>query len=200
MLIDDYLPEYHAREYHETIVPAGGTQVYAALRTADFGESLIVHTLLGLRGFPALFAGSRGLPGRMRAGEPPRVLTLDAFSRGGFHLLAEEPGRELLIGLVGRFWTPSGGLTATDAERFRQPLAAGTAKAAWNFTVEEISPGRARLATETRVFCSDGASLRAFRCYWVVIRPFSGLIRRFMLRAVKMAVGRGITGCAERPR
>jgi hypothetical protein len=200
LLIDDYLPEYHAREYHETTVRAAGTEVYAALWSADYGESLIVQALLGLRGLPSLFAGPRGMPGRMPPGEPPRRLTLEAFSHGGFHLLAEEPGRELLIGLVGRFWTPSGGLTATDAERFRQPLPAGTAKAAWNFTVEEIRPGRARLATETRVFCSDGASLRAFRCYWIVIRPFSGLIRRFMLRAVRRAVGRGVTGCAERPR
>ena len=200
MLIDDYLPEYHAREYHEATVHAAGTRVYAALRTADFGESLVVHVLLGLRGLPALFAEHRSLPGRMRIDESPRTLTLDAFSRGGFHLLAEEPGRELLIGLVGRFWTLSGGLVSTDAGRFRQPLPAGMAKAAWNFTVEEISPGRARLATETRVFCSDGASLRAFRCYWIVVRPFSGMIRRFMLRAVKRAAERGITGCAERPR
>jgi hypothetical protein len=200
LLIDDYLPEYHAREYHETTVHAAGTRVYAALRTADFGESLIVHTLLGLRGLPALFAGPHGLSGRAGSGARLRSLTLDAVCRGRFHLLAEEPGRELLIGLVGRFWTLSGGLTATDAERFRQSLPTGTAKAAWNFTVEEISPGRARLATETRVFCSDGASRRAFRCYWMVIRPFSGLIRRLMLRAVKKAAGRRVTGCVERPR
>ena len=41
------------------------------------------------------------------------------------------------------------------------------------------------VATETRVRCTDAASLRSFRRYWRVIRPFSGLVRREALRAIR---------------
>ena len=37
--------------------------------------------------------------------------------------------------------------------------------------------------TETRVLCRDRRARRAFRLYWLAIRPFSGLIRRRWLRA-----------------
>ena len=40
------------------------------------------------------------------------------------------------------------------------------------------------LTTETRVLLTDERSRRAFRRYWLVIRPFSGLIRRNWLTAI----------------
>ena len=39
------------------------------------------------------------------------------------------------------------------------------------------------LHTETRVRAVDAAARRRFRLYWLVVRPFSGLIRRRWLRA-----------------
>ena len=42
-----------------------------------------------------------------------------------------------------------------------------------------------RLSTETRVRCSEDASRRRFRLYWAVIAPFSGLIRREVLRTIR---------------
>jgi hypothetical protein len=41
------------------------------------------------------------------------------------------------------------------------------------------------LSTETRVQAVDDAALRAFRRYWRVVGPFSGLIRRRWLRAAQ---------------
>ncbi|TMB67768.1 MAG: hypothetical protein E6J43_07850, partial [Chloroflexi bacterium] len=43
-----------------------------------------------------------------------------------------------------------------------------------------------RLFTETRVRCLGVPSRRWFRLYWLVIRPFSGLLRRSMLRGIKI--------------
>jgi len=40
------------------------------------------------------------------------------------------------------------------------------------------------LTTETRVLCSGTAALRSFKRYWLVVGPFSGLIRRHILRAI----------------
>jgi hypothetical protein len=41
------------------------------------------------------------------------------------------------------------------------------------------------LSTETRVSAADPSARRRFRLYWLAIRPFSGLIRRVWLRAIK---------------
>jgi hypothetical protein len=35
------------------------------------------------------------------------------------------------------------------------------------------------------VKCADAKSRRFFGLYWVVIRPWSGLIRRYMLRSIR---------------
>lgn len=63
--------------------------------------------------------------------------------------------------------------------------APGTAKAAWNFAVHPGTGGRSVLTTETRVLCADPATRRRFRTYWAVVGPFSGLIRREMLAAIR---------------
>ena len=60
----------------------------------------------------------------------------------------------------------------------------GMAVAAWNFTVLPTDEG-SLVATETRVRCTDAAARRSFGRYWRVIRPFSGLVRRVALRAIR---------------
>lgn len=49
-----------------------------------------------------------------------------------------------------------------------------------SFEAEESASGGSRLVTETRA-----AGGTAFRLYWLVIRPFSGLVRRRWLRGVE---------------
>jgi hypothetical protein len=158
--------------------------VYAALRITDLAASPLVRLLFALRVQPLAFsAGAGGLREARR--RLTMSITLATFERHGFAILAEAPPRELLIGLVGTFWTLRGGLRAVDATSFRRPQTLGTARAAWNFAVEDVAPGRVRLTTETRVQCADAVSRRRFRRYWRFIRPGSGLIRRSMLRAIR---------------
>ena len=187
MLIDDYLPSYHATEHHRLVVKAPAHAVYAALRTADLGGHPVIKTLMALRSLPAFLAAPR--EGRTRLGQMrarSRVTLRDMLNLG-FVQLAEEPGRELLLGVAGRFWRPTGNIEVCDAARFRQPLAPGTARGAWNFVVDARGADTALLTTETRVQCADAAALRSFRRYWLVVRPFSGLIRRLMLRSIAKA-------------
>ena len=46
-------------------------------------------------------------------------------------------------------------------------------------------PGGTRLETETRVFLTDAASRRRFAGYWLVVCPFSGIVRRSWLAAAR---------------
>jgi hypothetical protein len=74
----------------------------------------------------------------------------------------------------------------------------GFARGVWNFSVSDGQDGQTVLRTETRVVCGDAASRQKFLAYWLVVRPFSGLIRLIMLRTVRKVaeekdLGRGQT-------
>lgn len=124
----------------------------------------------------------RGIPTGLSV---PSCFTLDDFLKMHFILLGERPNEELLLGLVGRFWTPSGELRRLNKEGFQIFNEPGFAKAAWNFSLSDRSDGAVLLETETRVLCLDDASRRRFRLYWLFIGKFSSLIRREILQAVK---------------
>jgi hypothetical protein len=181
MLIDDYMPRYHVSEHHELLVPVPAPEAYTAIWEADLAESSVVKALFALR----------SLPSRLFAATPPRPaatrLTLRRIVQHGFCLLAEEEGHEVVLGVSGCFWKPTGNLSATDPARFRDPPPAGTARATWNFSVSQPSDGVSLLSTETRVLCADDGALRSFRRYWMVVGPFSALIRRHMLRTIRRA-------------
>jgi hypothetical protein len=183
-LIDEFMPVYDVSEFHETAIHAPIQRVYDALRSADLGGSPIIRFLLLLRALPAIFttAGHERSP----------KLNLDAFMKSGFVLLGESPPNEIALGLVGRFWTLSGSTCRLDASEFRAFDSPGYAKAVWNFSLVEESAEVTRLATETRVLGLDDASRRRFRAYWAFIAPFSGLIRREVLRAIRKSSECGV--------
>ena len=178
MLIDEWMPRWDVHERHETRIRAGREPVWAAVRALDFGRSPVIRTLFALRSLPALFTAR----GRRKALDARR----GGLLRAGFVLLAERPGEELLLGLVGRFWRPGGGIERVTAEELRAFARPGFAVAAWNFTLADEGDA-VRLATETRVRCTDEASRRSFRRYWRLIGPFSGLVRMEMLKSVRRA-------------
>ena len=190
MLLDELMPTFDVEERHAIGVDASPTAVYAAIREADLAGSLLVRLLLGLRSAPAaLFAFARApstaIADRRRRRAGRAQVTLATFERAGFRVIAERAPDELVIGLLGKFWTPSGGLCAeVSAEHFAAPPPAGYALAAWNFAVLPRADGSSELRTETRVWCAPDARAR-FRVYWFFIRPGSGLIRRAMLRAIR---------------
>jgi hypothetical protein len=169
-LADKFMPVYDVVMRHAVTVPAPPTAVWDALHHADFAGAWYVRALLILRGLR-----------RPRDAQP---LTLDRFVAGRFTALGERPGRELALGIVGRFWTPSGGPVKLTPDEFRGFAAPGHAKAVLTFSLADVAPAETRLHTETRIACLDAASRRRFRAYWLVVGPFAGLIRRAMLAAV----------------
>jgi hypothetical protein len=166
MLIDEFLSEYDFVERHGISIRATATEIYRATHEVDFSESLIIRWLLRLRGM----SGTN--------------VTLQSMERSRFKMLGETLNREMVIGLVGRFWTIGGNLQKIDAESFKAFVTPGYAKAAWNFSLAADGDDT-RLSTETRIKCTDDASKRQFGFYWTFIQPFSGLIRMEMLKLIK---------------
>jgi hypothetical protein len=178
MLIDSFVPNPDAVETHRIHINASPDVVYRALRTADLGSSLVIKFLLALRSLPEFILHPRSPLRR------DRRITLRTLIDAGFGELAEHPGRNC-PGVSGRFWCPTGNLSTFNRVDFDAPVPAGRARAVWNFHVEEGNDGQTILSTHTRVICGDARSRRKFRAYWFFVRPFSGLIRRLMLRAVR---------------
>jgi molybdenum cofactor cytidylyltransferase len=169
-LIDRVMPLYHEKASYWSVVQAPTDVVYRAVLGTDLARSLLARGLMALRSL-----GTQRMAA-FRFGALP--------VRGTFFKLSEEPGREIVAGVLGSFWRLRGNISDGDAESFRAPLAPGTAKAAWSFRVE-ASRDDSKLTTETRVLCGDEESRRQFHRYWTLIGPFSGLIRLEALRLIR---------------
>jgi hypothetical protein len=183
MLLHQFAPHPHFVESHSIEVGVSADEAYHAIWTTDFGTCRSIRTLMFLRTLPnRLFQGKAPL-------EVGRSLTLQTIIDSGFGRLAETPGREIVLGLVGRFWRLDGDLQPFRPEYFTGELPSGFAKAVWNIAVQDRSAAGkpVRVVTETRVVCADRASKLMFGLYWALVRPFSGLIRTVMLRAIRRA-------------
>lgn len=182
VLLDTVIPRYDARERHEVIVQARQSAVYSRVRTTDFRQSRVITALLTMRAIPQLVG--RGTPIRAGSDYP---ITLDSFIESGATIIGERAGHEIVFGITGPFWEPRPKITPVHVDEFRAGPPPGTAYAAWSFSVNAVDERHCRLTTETRVLTGDESSRRRFRAYWMFVRPFSGLIRRQMLRAIRRA-------------
>lgn len=168
MLIDQLLPNFDIEARYQIDIDAPAARAYAAARHLDMRDSIIIRWLCRLRGLPE------------------SGLTFEGMFKLGFVLLADKPSQEIVFGLVGRFWTPSPQilrLQAVDFAAFNRP---GFAKVVGNIAFFPRSDANGvRVTTETRVHCFCNHSRRAFRLYWRLIAPFSGIIRKEWLRLIK---------------
>jgi hypothetical protein len=159
--LTDVLPVYHHHERHTIRVSATPERAFAAVREARLEDMPLVRFLFKLRGLRAA----------------PRGSVWEALLAEGF----QELGEDTLV-LVGKPWSARGNLRKVDDfVAFAEP---GYAKMAMDLRAVPDGDG-ARLETETRVFLTDSRARRRFAAYWLVVRPFSGLVRRSLLRAAK---------------
>jgi hypothetical protein len=171
-LLDEVLPEFDVGEVHSLWVPASPEAAYEAVKAVSGREVRLFGPLMRLRTF--------GRSGRVFDPEAP---LLEEMLKVGFVRLGERAGEELVVGAVGRFWSPFGNKprAVDDFAAFAEP---GYAKAALNFVVRPAGGG-SRITTETRIVGTDAASTRKFRRYWLLIRVGSGAIRRSWLKAIR---------------
>jgi hypothetical protein len=137
------------------------------------GASPLSKLLLALRGYG--FRAARGGGGTL----PERL------ERFGFVRLWELPGHEVVFGLAGRFWKPTGGLRRiADEDAFAAFSEDGCVKAAWNLRIGGTDVVSTDVSTETRIVYYGEDARRKFQAYWRLVGPFSGLLRKALLRDV----------------
>ena len=178
-LLDEVVPVYDVRSQHGVHIAAEPDRVYEVARHLDLGGPWAVRVLMGLRLGPARLAAAI-----RRTVGAPSVRRPAAGSISPFVVVAEEAGEEVVLGIMGQFWTPTGGLVSASASDFREPPPPGFAQGFWDFRVERQGLGT-MLTTETRVQCADAATRRQFVRYWRVIRLGSGATRWVLLRSIR---------------
>ena len=171
-LVDRFAPTPDFAERHEIEIPASPDVVWAAWQGMALAEPP--------RPVRWLFA-ARGLIARLRHGHTHRDLP-DVFIP-----LAEDRPREIVEGVVGRWWAMGAHKNRADIDgpdAFQAFAEPGYGKGVIAIRFVEAAPGRTRVTSETQVICTDAAARRAMARYWPLIRPFSGLIRILLLRAL----------------
>ena len=109
------------------------------------------------------------------------------------HLLREEPPDEFVFGLlalgdIGRFWKKDTlkYISFKDAEGFMAFKNPDYIRVVANFSISPAdTSGWLILRTESRSVGLSKKAFKSFKPYWAVIRPWSGLIRRLWLEAIK---------------
>jgi hypothetical protein len=92
-LIDQIMPAYDRREVHSRATAAPPTALWEAIHELRAGELRAMRVLMG----------------------DGDSTVLEGFRRMGFRKIAEDPGRELVVAGIGRFWTLSGGLRRVES-------------------------------------------------------------------------------------
>jgi hypothetical protein len=153
-LIDDVLPRYDVHEVHSVPLALPAEETIALALSTPVVNDPLVRALFRIR----------GLRGGGTIGQALRRIGLKELARGD---------GEIVVGAAGTPWRPGGGMRAfADA-------GAGQVR-----IVTDFRSDGARLTTETRVAAVDDAARRSFRVYWLVVGPFSAVIRKRWLAAI----------------
>ncbi|MFD4373891.1 hypothetical protein [Streptomyces sp. NPDC058486] len=180
-------PDFASR--HGTVIPAPVDAVWAAWQEMEQvggeGWGPVVRGLFAVRRRLGRLRRVRRGGGRGDGGTPVPEKEL----RDSFLLLAEDPPRETVRGIVGQWWTmgaADGRPDITGPSEFLAFDEPGYAKATFSMRfAPDTATGGTRVVTETRVMCLDEAARRAMGRYWRFIEPFSGFVRRMMLRRLR---------------
>jgi hypothetical protein len=184
MLLDKYLPVYDFNEAHAVTIHASPEKAFAALKEMKANElSPLAYLLFSIRGLPAKLMGKSFIEEKWS--DKPFLEQL--YADGGFIPLEETPCREVVFGLVGQFWEPTGGKSPQIALP-QEFLAFGEpdyAKVAANLAVTDLGNETVRCTTETRIYAADPTTKKKFSFYWRLISMGSGFIRVLWLNAIK---------------
>jgi hypothetical protein len=178
-LMDTFLPQHQFCERHQVTVRCSPGRLLDIIQDFRPPRDRVGEMAMLIRQLPA---------GLMHRLAPSRVSPPRPFTPATFTPLGRDGDREIVGGLVGKFWKLWSGdfglLAVSGPAEFLACNPPNSAKLVIGFTAE-VDGAETVLTTETRVYCPDRYSLVMFTPYWLAIRPVSGLLRRRALRAIR---------------
>jgi hypothetical protein len=189
--LDEFMPDYEVSERHEIAVDAPAEVTFAAARAMDVNRSPVSRAIFAARTLPARLLGHE-----VERREPRSLV--DETQALGWRVLAEVPGRRLVMGAVTQPWQPNVTFHGLPPEEFRAFATPGWAKIVWTLEAEPLGATRSRFRTRTRVCTTDPVARARFRRYWAVVSPGILLIRRASLGLVRAEALRRVGARAGR--
>jgi hypothetical protein len=167
-LLDQFMPVYDVVERHHIRVAAPAEITFASACEQDLMALPVVRAIFKAR---ELVLGAEP-----DTAERPRGL-LAMTKSIGWGVLAEMPGREIVMGAVTQPWYPNvvfRPLPPGEFAAFNEP---DFVKIVWTLRVDAIEPHTSVFRTETRGVTTDATARAKFRWYWARFSPGIWLIR-----------------------
>jgi hypothetical protein len=175
-LLDRFMPTYEIVERHRTYVAAPAAVTLAAASEMDLQQLRIVRYI---------FKG-RELILRSKPDEKARPRGIIALTRSlGWAVLAETPGREIVMGAVTQPWESDVVFHPVAPEAFASFNDPGYVKIVWTLRADALGDHASIFRTETRAVATDAVARLRFRRYWSFLSPGIVLIRRATLGPVR---------------
>jgi hypothetical protein len=180
-LLDRFMPVYDIVERHRVRVAAAADVTFSTACEADLQQSPLVRAIFRAR---EVILGSE-------PDNAPHPHGLLAWTKSlGWGVLAEVPGREIVMGAATQPWEANVVFRPLPADIFATFNEPGYVKIAWTIRAHPISATESVFRTETRAVATDALARRKFRRYWSLLSPGIIMIRWTMLQPLKAAAER----------
>ena len=162
-LLDRFMPAYKVAERHTAYVNAPPDITFAASCDVDLQRSRIIQ---------AIFKG-RELALGAKPEDTARPRGLVALTKSlGWGVLAEVPGREIVMGAVTKPWTANPVFRALPPDAFATFDEPDYVKIVWTLRADPLKTGASLARTETRVMATDPAARQEVQT--VLVDLFAG--------------------------
>jgi hypothetical protein len=171
-LLDRFMPVYEIVERHQTHVAAPADVTLSAAYDMALDDSRIVR---------AIFRGREILLGAETDTTPRPRAILELTKSLGWGVLAESPGREIVMGAVTQPWQANVVFRSLPPEKFAAFQEPDYVKIVWTLRADPLANGQSIFRTETRAVATSPHARARFRNYWSRLSPGIILIRRSTL-------------------
>jgi hypothetical protein len=184
--LDELLPGAQFRDTIDLVVHAPRPRIFRAAREVTLADMPLARVLGELRYLPGLLTGHRAGTGAVDAP------FFDELTRTGNLVLAEEPDREIVVGMIGRLHQvlDQEPVRLDDRAAFARFDEPGYEKLAMSLRIEGDDAERGcLLVLEHRTLALDPFAEKRFGQYWLVIKPMGAFVTGQLLRAIRRRAG-----------
>jgi hypothetical protein len=189
-LPDRFMPIYEVAERHHVRVDAPAEVTFKAAAEMYLEQSPIVRWM---------FRAREWAMGSHPASRNDVAPFLTRMRDIGWGVLAEVPGREIVMGAVTQPWMADVVFRPLPPEEFAAFQEPDYVKIVWTLRADPVGPEASIFRTETRVVSTDPAARRKFRRYWAFASPGIILIRWALLGPLKSEAERRVRRAPGRP-
>jgi len=184
-LLDLFMPVYDAVDRHKIRVAAPPELTLSAVTELELDNSPVIR---------GIFKAREWILGSEPDNTVRRRALLAQMKSLGWGILAELPGREIVVGGVTKPWEPNPVFRSLPPDEFAAFNEPGYVKIIWTLRADPMGNGASVFRTETRAIATDTFARTRFRRYWSFLSPGIIMIRNFMLPRVKLEAERRCKG------